>query len=462
MYVYKSTLNSAQLRRDSLDSEPSEKSKGSALESARVPRNSGSTADGQVLRDLGDKASDEFKTVDARSDDTKISNGLTSGGLTSGGLINGIKDIINTIKSEDSEATDTRAAELFEAVDTENPTLTTNEGGFDVNASQGPEDSTYIDLGGGAEVFVITEPSGQQVAYRVENGELGERIPTDGRTDIGNGIYVSIDESPAGESEVNFRQDSGSFPNPFRPDPKMTLNSDNSMLTTKNRERGSGWNIFGSTEVNSFDIQSGEQLVADGEADLDKMTPQQQFDYYADTPQGAKILRIEGNHYDNPAEQRVLVARAQYARGEGGPELFHEFTPGRADLSGADLVAYDAAVQDMMDEIREQGVYSAEGPDGPGINNSIDLEEPIDESMLYLMAASAVEAYGDNPEALEAIRGDINKWIISTDNADASGRGSSGWYRSSTGEVQFSIERLISDLPKPDHHQRFAQTRSSP
>jgi len=358
------------------------------------------------LRQLGDKASKEWNLADPLSVDKKI--------ITDIGAIKGV-------------ITDTRAAELFDGVDTDNPTLVANEGGFDINASQGPEGSTYLDLGNGSEVFVVKQSSGEQVVYQVENGELGDRISGKGTVDLGNDIFMTSGESPTGASEINFRlgRKTSSWGS-FEQRPALTLNSDNSLLTTKDfvdRDDMTGGILdhFKKLEINSFDIQTGEQVVIDGEADISKMSLQQQFDYYADTPQGQQILHVEGNVnpagneiYNTDAEKRLFVARVQYSRGEGGPELFNEFTPRRASLSGDELVAYDAAVQDMMNE-----------------------------------------------EALEAIQADLDKWKISTDNADgsnivtASGTSSSaGWYWNDLANdetiVQFNLDSLIRDYTNPN------------
>jgi len=233
----------------------------------------------------------------------------------------------------------------------------------------------------------------------------------------------------------------------------MTLNSDGSMLTIKNQ--GSGLFGYFKTDVNSFDIQSGDQIVTDGVADIDNMSLQQQFDYYADTPEGKRILSVEGNinaqgreFYDTDVEKRLLVARVQYLRGEGGPELFNEFTPHRASLEGAELVAYDAAVKDMMNEIRDQGVYTKDGE---------DLDTPLDESVIYMLASAAVEAYGHSPESMEAIMSDLDKWMVSIDNADgvevvtdSVTTSSAGWYQGGTGTVQFNLDNLVWDYANPN------------
>lgn len=441
MYVYNASANSSQLRRAGLDSQRNDKDKSASNTTANQPFSaqkvdSSTSADvSDSLKALGDKASGEWNAA--------------------GGFINDKFIDINDIADIASEATDKHAAELFTKVDTNNPTFTANQAGFDISSSQGPENSAYIDLGNGAEVFVITTSTGKQIAYRVENGELGDRIPDNGTVELGNGIYINKSESPAGASEINFQQGPSSVLN-LRPS-TITLNSDNSMLTIKNRQGSNVLDFFRKSEVNSFDIQSGEQIVTDGVADLDKMSPTQQFDYYADTPEGKRILGVEGSvnrrdveFYNTPAEQRLFVARVQYSRGEGGPEVFNEFTPRRANLSGDELAQYDAAVQDMMNEIREQGTYT---------KDKAGLDTPLDESMLYMLASAAVEAYGSKPEHLEAVQADIDHWKISVDNEDGfgivtdSGTTMSGaWYRYEHGEatVQFNLDTLIWDYANPN------------
>ena len=439
MIVNSALNNASQLRRENPESQRSDKDKSdpraAAIESVSIQQ-AGSSRDGEVLKELGDRASREWEIRD------RFFNKIID--------IGSITDILSG-----TSLTDLRAAKLFAEVNTDKPTLTTNEGGFDVNVSQGPEGSIYLNLGNGAEVFIFTDSSGQQIAYHVENGELGERISGEGSTDIGNDIRLSIDESAAGDSEINFRQGSNSLTRLLNRPPIMTLNSDNSMLTTKHREGSGLSSFFSPSEVNSFDIHTGEQLVVDGAPDLDKMSSQQQFDYYADTPEGTKILEVEGNHYSGDLEKRLFVARVRYEREEGGPELFNEFTPRRATLEGDDLAAYDAAVLDMMNEIREQGVQTVEGPDGV----SIEMDEPLSESLLYIVASSTVESYGESPESIDAIQADIDKWILSTDNFDgipirnAAGdviATSAGWYNSSRGEVQFSIGSLVRDYVQPE------------
>jgi len=439
MYVGNISANSSQIRRATLDSQRSDKDKSASNAAAIEPQSvqqSDSPTSGGALKELADKAREEWNTPEGFIKDTKIDIG----------------DLTHIISGE---ATDERAAELFAEVDTENPTLTASQSGFDINSSQGPENSTYIDLGNGAEVFVITTSTGKQIAYQVENGELGDRIPDDGSVNLGNGIYMNTSESPAGASEINFQQGPSSLLN-LRP-PTMTLNSDNSMLTVKNREGSNVLDFFRKSEINSFDIQSGEQVVTDGVADLDNMSQMQQFDYYADTPEGRRILGVEGSanrndvdFYNTPAEQRLLVARVQYSRGEGGPEVFNEFTPRRASLSGDELAQYDAAVQDMMNEIREQGAYT---------KNEDDLDAPLNESMLYMLASAAVEAYGTKPELLEDIQADIDNWKVSVDNEDGfdivtdSGTSKSGaWYqyRDGVATTQFSLNTLIWDYANPN------------
>gem|GEM_PF-3948843 len=355
-------------------------------------------------------------------------------------------------------AIDLRAGNLFEGVDTDNPTLVTTAGDFEIAASSGPEGSTYLDLGEGAEFFVFADSlSGEQVAYRVEDGALGDRIESgEGGAPFGQ-VSVSFGESSAGDPQIAFRtrapNNGGWFPI-FSTTSTLTLNSDSSMLAVRSREGGFNFFNRNDTTYDSFDIQSGAQLVTAGEVDVAAMTQQQQFDFYAGTPQGARILQVEGNFYDRPVEQRLFVARVQYMRGEGGAEVFNEFTPRRATLSGDDLAAYDAEVQDMMAEIRAQGVYT-QGVDGT--DDVADLDAPVDESMLYILASSAVEAYGESPAALDAISGDIGTWKISTDNADGISivtdtrtAFSAGWYNGGSGTVQFNIDSLVNDYVQPD------------
>lgn len=178
------------------------------------------------------------------------------------------------------------------------------------------------------------------------------------------------------------------------------------------------------------------------------------------TPEGRTILNREGNIYDTAAEKRLFIARVSYLRGEGGAELFNEFTPRRAALAGNELAAYDAEVEKVMNHLREVGVYTR-NTDVVGafvIGGLEPMPLQLDESMLYMVATAVVESYGASSDKIDTMLAEVDeRWILSIDNADgmATGNGggtgtSAGYYSASTSEFQVSLESFVDDYSKPD------------
>jgi|GEM_PF-1239503 len=178
------------------------------------------------------------------------------------------------------------------------------------------------------------------------------------------------------------------------------------------------------------------------------LNEQERYDYYADTPEGRAILDVEGDLYSSGADTRaLLVARAQFLRGEGGGELFNDLNPRRASLSGEALAAYDAEVEVVMDELRTEATYTLGGAEHP--------DAVPDESMLYIMASQIVDKHGGSAERLEAVMEDIDSWIISIDNGDGvpvGGGLSGGWYWANGGTttLQIALPNFISSIAGPD------------
>ena len=328
-----------------------------------------------------------------------------------------------------------RALRLFATVDTQNPSLVTNRDSALLNqpriaVSPGDGPSALVDLGGDVQVFVVTQKDGTQVAYRVENGTLTTRIPDGEEVDLGSGRKVTggSDGTP-----VSFRIGNSS----------AQLNDDLSQLSVIENSR---------ITLTTYDIASGQVLTRNGVPVLDNMTTQQQFDFYASTTQGKGILNLEGNVYGTDAEKRLFVARVRYLRGEGGAELFSEFTPRRASLSGAELQAYDAEVTKVMNYLREIGVNTINKLPVGGNDNP----DQLDESMLYMLASAVVESHGVNPAGIDTVIADVDKrWIVSIDNADAADARvggavstSAGWYNGLT--IQVNLKSFVNDYSKPN------------
>ena len=83
------------------------------------------------------------------------------------------------------------------------------------------------------------------------------------------------------------------------------------------------------------------------------------------------------------------MARVRFDRGEGGPELLHEFNVDRAELEGSELVAYDAQVNKILQSTTFTSHTAADGL------------QPMSDSMSYLTASGLVETMGTNPDVID-------------------------------------------------------------
>lgn len=135
------------------------------------------------------------------------------------------------------------------------------------------------------------------------------------------------------------------------------------------------------------------------------LTETEAYDFYRTTAEGRRILDEEGDAAYGTAEgRRLFVARVRYDRGEGGRELFDEFTPDRAALSGEALARHDAIIDEALAEMDHQGLErgSADGR--------------MDPSMKYIVASGLVEAFGGNEGLIRRLRRDINRhWMVDPD-----------------------------------------------
>ena len=156
--------------------------------------------------------------------------------------------------------------------------------------------------------------------------------------------------------------------------------------------------------------------------------------------------------YGTDAERRLFVARARYESGDRDPSVFDEFTPRRAELGGADRVAYDAEVSRIMERIAEGSVHTADGG-------------PLDASMRYLIASGLVESYGVDSELLDLGLDQLDGgWVVSHDGSsgvsvDQYGLPAAGTFFHSGGSsanpadgaaVGLLLRELIDSVASPD------------
>ena len=220
----------------------------------------------------------------------------------------------------------------------------------------------------------------------------------------------------------------------------LTISPEEGTLTTRARE------FFGfGTVRRTFDLNAGDLPPG--------VTAAEAFSHYGATPEGRALLAAEGDVYGSAADhQRLFVARVRFARGEGGRELFDEFTPRRAALSGEELSRYDALVDRVVTHI-----------DASSYNTTDN--RTLDSGLQYIIASGLVESLGVDEVRVGQVLDNLSGgWIVSHDgSAGISRPGVNGTYWptgsvSGTGassgldgpSIGFRLSSLVDSYADPD------------
>ncbi len=240
----------------------------------------------------------------------------------------------------------------------------------------------HFDTGGSTGVLSFVDATGNVQVWLTQDGKVTEQLQPGDNVDLGDGrrviygqdgkIVLSGLEHEDGTATVsisaNLEQATvTSYPENFNP-----------FIRIAPWAQG--------VEQTTYDLDTGEVSTP-----VIELTGQAAYDHYAATPEGQAILQAEGSgsYSGSPELINLFVARVRFDRGEGGPELFHEFNVDRAELSGSELVAYDAQV----DNILQSATFTS--------HTAADGLQPMSGSMRYLIASGLVETMGTNPVVIE-------------------------------------------------------------
>ena len=256
-----------------------------------------------------------------------------------------------------------------------------------------------FDTGGSSGVLSFVDASGNVQVWLTQNGKVTEQLQPGDNIDLGDGrklvysqdgnVVLSGLEYEDGTATVSISADLEqatviSYPDNFNPFIRIAPWAQGVEQTTYDLDTG---------EVSALPI---------------KLTGQAAYDHYAATPEGQAILQAEGSSsYSGSLELRNLfVARVRFDRGEGGPELFHEFNVDRAELSGSELLAYDAQV----DKILHSATFIS--------HTAADGLQPMSGSMRYLIASGMVETMGTNPDVIDSALAELTGgFMVSLDGS---------------------------------------------
>lgn len=193
------------------------------------------------------------------------------------------------------------------------------------------------------------------------------------------------------------------------------------------------------------DLWRGAALVDVHATPGTPLTPAEEFDYYANTPDGAALLAREQGFYDRfgDPERALFVARVRFNRGEGGIELFEDFMPDRAALTDdpAALAAYDEQFDRFFDHISSSG-YAKNG----GIPAS-----QWDVGLRTIVAAAATEAMGHSPELVSMVLSDLDRgWSIAEDMGKGGTHSSwQPWFKSRKSHITLDLGITLFSFSRP-------------
>ena len=179
------------------------------------------------------------------------------------------------------------------------------------------------------------------------------------------------------------------------------------------------------------------------------LSPDETFDYYSTTPEGAAVLAGEQSFYSifGAPEKALFVARVRFNRGEGGIELFEAFMPDRTALLGDPdaLAAYDVQFDRLFTHISASGTSRKGGiPAGQW-----------DAGMRILLAAGATEAMGHSPELVTMVLEDLDRgWSVAKDLD--SGATHSSWqplFQSRKSHIVIDLGNLMFSVGRPEDAQ---------
>ena len=164
-----------------------------------------------------------------------------------------------------------------------------------------------------------------------------------------------------------------------------------------------------STVTNEYNLSTGKPTSLNGQVQYDNIPINEAYDLLAATPEGSELIAREPsvNWEANADYKKLFIARVRFERGEGGAELFADYTPRRESLSGDALKAYDTKVQEIMTKLESSATFlKATG------------STPLNASHRYMIASGLVESFGTDTPALNTIVEDIDSWVVSGDGTE--------------------------------------------
>lgn len=190
------------------------------------------------------------------------------------------------------------------------------------------------------------------------------------------------------------------------------LDTAGNLLMTTHLTTYTDWSLTGGSTGGTTSAQGTETasvwsettlIDAAGPTGAEVTADSHPFEFYRNTEEGQSLINREGDVYSHPDHKRLFIARVKFERNEGGRELFNEFTPRRANLTGTALVEYDALVDKVMDHISAASYNTADNT-------------TLDNGLQYIIASGLVEAFGVDQTRVGQVLSNLSGgWIVSHD-----------------------------------------------